>query len=102
MGENRKLDAFSLRGGFREFAPTSADAPTARLQRISVALSIIPYMNWNFRVMDVSLSFFFKSGPLGKRIYAQPLKLLGIVTQCGNFWKHYMGYAQLIKIGTLR
>ena len=57
VGENRKIDARFRVKRFQEFVETNASAPTAQLQRIRVALSVIAYRKRNFRAMDVSRAF---------------------------------------------
>ena len=57
-GAYRKLDARFRVKGFQEFAETNASPPTVQLQRIRAVLALIANRRWNFRAVDVSISFF--------------------------------------------
>ena len=70
LGENRKLDARFCVKGFQELVEANAAAPTVQLQSIRIALAVIAYRGWNFRVMDVSRAFLM-SKPLERNTYAK-------------------------------
>ena len=70
LDENRKLDARFCVKGFQELVEANAAAPTVQLQSIRIALAVIAYRGWNFRVMDVSRAF-LRSKPLGGNTYVK-------------------------------
>ena len=70
LDENRKLDAGFCVEGFQELVEANAAAPTVQLQSIRIALAVIAYRRWNFRVVDVSRAF-LRSKPLVRNTYAK-------------------------------
>ena len=83
LDESRKLDARFRVKGFQELVEANAAAPTVQLQSIRIALAVIAYRRWNFRVMDVSRAF-LRSKPLMRNTFA---KLPDGVEQENVAWK---------------
>ena len=57
-------------GGFQEVVEDNAASPTVQLQSVRIALAVIAYGKWDFRVMDVSRAF-LRSEPLDRDTYAK-------------------------------
>ena len=57
METKKKLGAGISVKGFQELVEDSASAPAVKLQSVRIALTVIAYRKWNFRVMDFSRAF---------------------------------------------
>lgn len=61
--------------GRREFIPAKSSSHTAQLQSIRAIVTVISYIMWNFRIMDVSRSF-LKPIPLERKNFRETSTLI--------------------------